>query len=71
MSARQAARQASRPASQVRTAAKYYTCVESYAHDRLIAPGDKYVRVTTFPTYLSGGKPFQRVLCLPCGEEYQ
>jgi hypothetical protein len=53
-------------ARQVRTAAKYYTCAKTHAHDRLIAPGTRYVRATVF---LSGLKPHQVALCLPCGSE--
>jgi hypothetical protein len=58
-------------ARQVRTAAKYYTCNALFAHHRMIAPGDKYVRITIFPTdnpRSLKGRPIQAVYCLPCGE---
>jgi hypothetical protein len=55
---------------QIRKAAKYYTCADSgYAHDRMIAPGDKYVRITLFKSdlFVDSSKPRQVVLCLACG----
>jgi hypothetical protein len=54
-------------ARQVRTAAKYYVCAERH-HNRMIAPGDKYVRITIFPTDGLIAKPVQTALCFSCGE---
>jgi hypothetical protein len=56
-------------ARQVRTAAKYYTCNALFAHHRMIAPGDRYVRITIFPTddLVGRSRPIQAVYCFPCG----
>ena len=54
-------------ARRTRRAAKAYRCDNNFAHH--INPGDRYVRITIFPSAdVTGGRvPYQARLCAPCG----
>lgn len=56
-----------------RRARKTYWCVQDFAHDRRINPGDEYWVYTDFKGSDAGyaayaGHPMQMKMCLECGD---